>query len=186
MKAARVSAPPQVDGRLDESDWARAVPVADFYQRQRNEGLPATERTEVRVLFDDAGIYIGLPALRTRSRRRSAPGRIFRDEAGGADDLVSRADRRLSRSPRAIQFVTNRNGLIEDLLSDWARATTTRNHDFDSHLVFDRAGRLPEGFEVEVPRAVSSRCGSPERVRGRGGRVRASASSATSRGRTRK
>jgi hypothetical protein len=46
-----------IDGRLDEADWQRAEPAADFFQRERNEGLPATERTEVRVLYDTSGSF---------------------------------------------------------------------------------------------------------------------------------
>jgi hypothetical protein len=57
-----------VDGRLDEPAWQRAAPISNFYQRERNEGLPATERTEVRVLYDDQRLYVG---FRCVDRRRS-------------------------------------------------------------------------------------------------------------------
>lgn len=50
----RVDPGPDIDGRLDDVAWQRAEPVTEFYQRERNEGLPATERTEVRVVFDRA------------------------------------------------------------------------------------------------------------------------------------
>jgi hypothetical protein len=44
---------------LDESVWALAQPATDFFQQQPGEGAPASERTEVRVLFDDRNIYSG-------------------------------------------------------------------------------------------------------------------------------
>jgi hypothetical protein len=59
IRAVRASAPPVIDGRLSEESWAQA-PVADgFTQRDPDEGRPATERTEVRILFDDTAVYVG-------------------------------------------------------------------------------------------------------------------------------
>jgi hypothetical protein len=48
-----------VDGVLSESGWATARPVSEFTQREPNEGAAATERTEVRVLYDDDALYVG-------------------------------------------------------------------------------------------------------------------------------
>jgi hypothetical protein len=48
-----------VDGRLDESAWAAAPAFTEFLQYEPDEGHPASERTEVRVLVDDAAIYVG-------------------------------------------------------------------------------------------------------------------------------
>lgn len=48
-----------VDGRLDEADWNRAQPAANFRQSSPNDGDPATQRTEIRILFDDDALYIG-------------------------------------------------------------------------------------------------------------------------------
>lgn len=59
--AAAVAAPtpPVVDGRLDEDVWQAATPLTGFVQREPFEGESASERTEVRVLYDDRAIYIG-------------------------------------------------------------------------------------------------------------------------------
>jgi len=48
-----------IDGVLDDPAWAMAVPVDSFRQREPVEGAPPTERTVVRVLYDDQAIYIG-------------------------------------------------------------------------------------------------------------------------------
>ena len=55
VRAAAVS----VDGRLDEAAWAAAPVVADFTQKQPDEGAPASERTEVRFLYDEDALYVG-------------------------------------------------------------------------------------------------------------------------------
>lgn len=59
IAAVPVSTPITVDGNLDEAAW-KAAPVADgFTQSEPRTGQPATEATEVRVLFDAERLYIG-------------------------------------------------------------------------------------------------------------------------------
>jgi hypothetical protein len=48
-----------MDGRLDEAAWGRADPATDFRQSDPQNGDPATERTEVRILFSRDSLYIG-------------------------------------------------------------------------------------------------------------------------------
>ena len=68
---ARFAASPLVvDGHLDEADWKVAEPIRDFYQRERNEGLKGSERTEVRVLYDRQNLYIGFTCY-DRDMKRS-------------------------------------------------------------------------------------------------------------------
>ena len=71
----------RLDGRLDEAAW-QAAPVADgFLQRDPEQGQPASEPTELRLLFDDHALYVGVrlrdraPALISRqlSRRDTVP-----------------------------------------------------------------------------------------------------------------
>jgi Domain of unknown function (DUF5916)/Carbohydrate family 9 binding domain-like len=55
----RVSQPPSIDGRLTDECWSLAEPATHFVQQDPDEGQPATERTEVRVLYDDEALYVG-------------------------------------------------------------------------------------------------------------------------------
>jgi hypothetical protein len=57
--AVRTETPIKLDAVLDEPAWARAEPATDFLQREPFEGEPATEKTEIRVLYDDEAIYFG-------------------------------------------------------------------------------------------------------------------------------
>jgi hypothetical protein len=61
-----------IDGKLTEEAWQRAVPASGFLQRDPDEGRPATEQTELRVLYDDHAVYIGLRLL------DASPARITR------------------------------------------------------------------------------------------------------------
>ena len=57
--AARTSQPISLDGVLDEAAWAAAAPATDFTQIDPEEGVPVTERTEVRILYDDDNLHVG-------------------------------------------------------------------------------------------------------------------------------
>ena len=48
-----------LDGRLDEPDWSSAPVATGFVQSEPKTGSPATESSEVRVLFDAENLYIG-------------------------------------------------------------------------------------------------------------------------------
>ena len=58
--AIRTSRPPEIDGHLTDESWAAAPPASQFTQSDPEEGKPATERTEVRLLYDDEALYVGV------------------------------------------------------------------------------------------------------------------------------
>ena len=58
--AVRVREGIVLDGRLDESDWNLAVQVGEFVQQQPRTGELSPEPTEVRFLYDDDNLYIGV------------------------------------------------------------------------------------------------------------------------------
>jgi len=72
VRAVRATSPVEIDGVLDEAVWQSAPPITGFRQRWPADGAPATERTEVRVAFDDRAIYFGL------MMHDSEPDRIMR------------------------------------------------------------------------------------------------------------
>lgn len=48
-----------LDGRIDEAVWQAAIPISDFTQQEPIEGAQPSERTEIRVVFDEDNLYIG-------------------------------------------------------------------------------------------------------------------------------
>src|SRR5438477_2881294 len=58
--ATRAADAPTIDGVLDEAVWQRAAPIDTFVQIEPAEGQPATERTEVRILYTPTMIYVGV------------------------------------------------------------------------------------------------------------------------------
>ncbi|MBI5021686.1 MAG: carbohydrate binding family 9 domain-containing protein [Ignavibacteriales bacterium] len=59
IRAVRVTSPPRVDGLLKDEVWKLASPADHFMQRDPEEGKPASERTEIRVVYDDEALYFG-------------------------------------------------------------------------------------------------------------------------------
>ncbi len=74
LPATRAQGPITLDGRLDEASWAGAPLAKDFVQNDPREGAPATYDTEVRLLYDDRALYIGVFA------RDPEPGLIMVNE----------------------------------------------------------------------------------------------------------
>jgi hypothetical protein len=60
ITATRVSTPIEIDGFLDEDAWARAVASTDTWiQTNPDLGMPASQPTNVRVVYDDTNLYVG-------------------------------------------------------------------------------------------------------------------------------
>ena len=60
-RAWRVEVEPEIDGEvLGEAVWAAAIPETGFRQNTPDEGAPASERTEVRIVYTDDAIYFGV------------------------------------------------------------------------------------------------------------------------------
>jgi hypothetical protein len=98
--ATPVTEAPVIDGVLDDRMWRDATPLAGFVQAEPLEGQPASERTEVRILYDDVAIYVGVMCydrnpsqiITTDTRRDAGLGEMdsfqiifdtFRDEQNG-------------------------------------------------------------------------------------------------------
>ena len=75
----------QLDGRLDETFWTRAIPASDFVQIDPDNGAAATEPTEVRIVFDRDALYIGVTCYDSEPDKWLGYQRR-RDEFLGADD----------------------------------------------------------------------------------------------------
>lgn len=59
LVAHETHSPIRIDGLLDEAAWRAAQPASGFVQSEPRTGEPASEQTEVRVLFDATTLYIG-------------------------------------------------------------------------------------------------------------------------------
>ncbi len=60
--AVRADRAPRIDGRLDDAVWSTAPVSGDFWQVDPDEGEPATQSTEFRVLYTDDALFVGVRA----------------------------------------------------------------------------------------------------------------------------
>jgi hypothetical protein len=114
MRAVRRAGPIALDGRLDEPAWAAAEPSGDFVQSYPAPGKPAPDRTEVRVLYDDQALYVGIRMFDAHPDSIAAG--LARRDATAATGIYSdwvhlivdsyhdrRTAFRFSTTPRAVQ-----------------------------------------------------------------------------------
>jgi hypothetical protein len=112
LQAVRTAEPIRIDGRLDDAGWREAVPASEFRQLDPDEGQPATEKTELRIAYDDEAIYVGFRLF------DSEPARIVRrlsrrDDSSDADYVRLYLDPRLDHQTGA-QFQLTAAGVQSD------------------------------------------------------------------------
>jgi len=117
-RAVRVEHAPRMDGTLDDPVWLQAPVISDFRQREPLEGQPATERTEVRLLYNRTEIYVGITCRDSQARNIVAT-QLRRDVTQELDDyfeiiIDSRHDRRNAYVFQINPLGTQRDALITD------------------------------------------------------------------------
>jgi hypothetical protein len=85
--ALKIRDPIHVDGRLDEAVWDGGPEAGDFIQLQPEKGKPASERTTVKILYDDRSVYFGFWCYDSEPQKIAAR-MTKRDEDIRSDDSV--------------------------------------------------------------------------------------------------
>ncbi len=58
ISAFRTNSNIEVDAVFDEKDWQNAPSASDFIQNEPNPGVSASQKTSVKILYDDKAIYV--------------------------------------------------------------------------------------------------------------------------------
>lgn len=113
-QAVRKNGPITIDGKLNEPAWSAATPAAGFTESYPNPGAASADPTEVRVLYDDQALYVGIrmhdshpDSIAAQLARRDASG-IYSDWIHLIID--SYRDRRT-----AFRFTVNPKGVKKDV-----------------------------------------------------------------------
>ena len=159
VQATQVEEAPEIDGRLDEEVWARAEVASGLRQREPDEGEPASEDTEVRVLFTESALYVGVElhdrdpggiVARTYDRDALASFGFGGGMEGAPDDVFAFVLDTYHDRRNAYLFMTNPLGNQTDALIENEGAGI--NVDWDG--VWDVAARRTDGgwtAEFEIP-----------------------------------
>ena len=137
-----------LDGVLDEEVWQRAQPAADFLQQDPDNGQPATERTEVRIVYNRQRMYLGVICF------DSEPDKLIgfqrrRDEGLGSDDRFQWTMDPFLSGREGYFFEMNPSGLMADAL---LTAGGGQNREWDG-IWTGKVRRSDIGWviEIEIP-----------------------------------
>lgn len=59
LQATKTEQVPKIDGNLNDGVWANVPVATDFVQNYPAAGQPASQRSAIKVIYDDAAIYVG-------------------------------------------------------------------------------------------------------------------------------
>ncbi len=148
-RAVRATSKIDIDGRVDEPAWRAATPLTEFIQAQPSTGAPATERTEVRLVYDDARLYVSAICydsdprhLITKTIERDYPGVISEDMDAFGVGFDTLLDRRSS-----FLFLVNPRGGLKD--GQTFNDGTTRDYNWDG-IVEVKTTVHDSGWTVEM------------------------------------
>ncbi len=146
IRAVPVNDPIKIDGILNEPAWSLAQPATDFLQEQPTEGAPASEKTEVRVLYDDKNLYLGIRAFDADPAKINARD-LVRDSLFATDDRIEIILDTYHDRRNAFRFSVNPLGTQQDaLITDEGRDV---NLSWDGSWI--SAGRIDaKGYIVEI------------------------------------
>lgn len=143
-RAARTPRSPLIDGRPVEPEWNAAPEIGDFTQQEPDTGKQPTEKTVVRVLYDDDAIYFAAwlydahPVTARLARRDSLP---------PADSFAVYLDADHDHR-NALMFRVNPAGVLYDAFVD------DDEEDSDWNAVWQGAAAVTAGgwtAEIRVP-----------------------------------
>jgi hypothetical protein len=143
LLAARASQAPVIDGRLDDEAWRGAVATDAFTQQYPFDRQAPSERTVLRVLYDDDAIYVGFDCEQVHTPIVERLTRRDRDSESEWVwiDLDSRND-----GKHAFIFAVNISGVLADgqILNQ-----STFSFEWDENWE-GRTARTPTGWSAEI------------------------------------
>jgi len=135
-----------LDGLLTEPCWIQASAISDFRQRDPREGEAATEKTEIRVVYHQKAIYIGIVCADSDPELIVAKEMRRDGDVEGDDSITIVLDTYLDHR-NAFYFAFNSNGARKDAL------IVDENEDSNVNWngVWDvKAVRTDKGWQAEV------------------------------------
>ncbi len=126
-------APPSIDGRLDDEAWKQGEWAGDYVQQLPVEGGKASQKTELKILYDDKNIYFAIRAYDDMSKITKYPAR--RDSITG--DVVGVCFDSLFDKRSGFEFDLNSAGTKIDLVLTNEGWDTTWDAVWDGKVAYE-------------------------------------------------
>jgi hypothetical protein len=145
VRAVRLETPLALDGQLDDAVYSRVAALTDFLQQEPKEGLPATEKTEAWIFFDDVNLYVAARCWDSHPEREVA-NELRRDNGNilGNENVTFVIDTFLDRR-NGYLFQTNPLGALRDMT-----VTDDLQNSAWNGIWYVRTGRFTQGWTMEV------------------------------------
>jgi hypothetical protein len=136
----------RIDGKPDESAWQDAPVINQFTQSNSDDGKPPTQRTEVRILYDNDALYIGAWLYDSLGRAGITGRLVRRDQAGDGEDLFQVIFDTFHDHQGRTRFEINPVGVRND-----ATGSGTQNPDPSWDPIYEAASSIDDkGWYVEM------------------------------------
>ncbi|NOZ62232.1 MAG: carbohydrate binding family 9 domain-containing protein [Calditrichaeota bacterium] len=106
LTAVRITSGIKLDGYFDEPSWKLATPATNFKQREPMNGAPATEKTMIRILYDQKNLYIGIWCFDSQPDKIIANTLVRDSDLRGDDQMTIAIDTYLDHRTGFV-FATN-------------------------------------------------------------------------------
>ncbi len=114
--ASRGAGTLEVDGRLEEDAWEAASAIGPFVQVDPTAGAPSSAPTDVRLLWDGTGLYVGARMTEPDARTATRAEGLRRDFTYETSDVFGVLLDGFGDGRFAMAFMTTPDGVQRDLL----------------------------------------------------------------------
>jgi len=136
----------KIDGRPDEAAWQDAPVINQFTQSNPDDGKAPTQRTEVRILYDNDALYIAAWLYDSLGRGGITGRLVRRDHAGDGEDLFQVILDTFHDHQGRTRFEMNPAGVRND-----ATGSGTQNPDPSWDPIYEAASSIDDkGWYVEM------------------------------------
>ena len=147
VTAVYIESPIVIDGDLKEAAWGLAEPATDFIQQEPLMGEPGTERTEVRLLYDDENLYLGVYCFDSAGAEGITVNDVSRDYRPRDSDTFTVVFDTFNDRRNSFIFGTNAGGAKRD--GQTAGNSERRNYDWDA-VWYVKTKITERGWQAEI------------------------------------
>lgn len=138
--AGRTNENIRIDGQLTEQDWQDAPATSAFFKIEPRQGGDYQHKTEVKLLFDEKNLYVGVFCKDTLGRKGVRAQDLRRDFSSGENDIFGIQLDPQNLKQYCVSFQTTPYGNQRDLQNfndqntdnDWNALWSVRTHQTDS------------------------------------------------------